>query len=278
MSGLPGDVEEGWTNIERHARVQTQIIEDLLDMSRIISGKVRLDIQPADLSAIVIAAIETVRPMAQAKGVRLKLDVDSAPPPVHGDPGRLQQVYWNLLTNAVEVHAAGRAGDGDDADPRTGRCKSGITDTGEGIEPAFLPHVFNRFRQADASTTRRHGGLGLGIVDRRQLVELHGGSVAAVSSGAGTGSTFRVNLPVTASDSGPAPAQPNGAPVIRKMPDIAANSSNTVDLRGVKVLIVDDEADARSLLKRMLQERGADVIVAASVVEAADLFPARAPM
>jgi signal transduction histidine kinase/CheY-like chemotaxis protein len=276
MSGLPGDVEEGLTIIERNARAQTQIIEDLLDMSRIISGKVRLDIQPADLSAIVIAAMETVRPMAQAKGVRLKLDVDSAPPPVQGDPGRLQQVYWNLLTNAVkftprdgQVTVTMRSSDG--------QVQVSITDTGEGIDPEFLPHVFDRFRQADASTTRKHGGLGLGLSIVKQLVELHGGTVAATSAGSGTGSTFRVNLPVTASNSEPPPAQPNGAAVIRKMPGVVANSLNKVDLRGVKVLIVDDEDDARSLLKRLLQERGADVVIAASVVEAADLFPVHRP-
>jgi PAS domain S-box-containing protein len=182
----PEDVAEGLGVIERNARAQTTIIEDLLDMSRIISGKVRLDVQRVDLTAVVHAAVETVKPAADAKGVRLQLVLDAAAGPVSGDSSRLQQVFWNLLSNGVKFT------------PRGGRVQVllervnshlqvSVIDTGEGIKPDFLPHVFDRFRQSDGSTTRRHGGLGLGLAIVKQLVELHGGEIRAKSPARGRG-------------------------------------------------------------------------------------------
>ncbi|HSH92857.1 MAG TPA: ATP-binding protein, partial [Roseimicrobium sp.] len=181
-------LSEGLRTIERNARAQTQIIEDLLDMSRIISGKVRLDVQRVSLANVVQAAVETVRPTADAKGVRIQVVLDPSPVPVSGDPNRLQQVFWNLISNAIKFT------------PRGGRAQVllervnshlevSVIDTGQGISPEFLPHVFDRFRQADASTSRQHGGLGLGLAIVKQLVELHGGTVRAKSQGADRGST-----------------------------------------------------------------------------------------
>ena len=188
-------LEEGISVIERNARVQVQLIEDLLDMSRIISGKVRLDIQSVDVSSFVDAAIETVSPSAEAKGIRLQKIVDHHAGPISGDPGRLQQVVWNLLSNAIKFT------------PKGGRVQVlvervnshielSVTDTGQGIKAEFLPHVFERFRQADATTTRAHGGLGLGLAIVKHLVELHGGTIDAKSAGEGQGSTFTVSLPI----------------------------------------------------------------------------------
>ena len=192
----PAEAAEGIEVIERNARAQAQIIEDLLDMSRIISGKIRLDVQRVDLAAVVRAAIETIKPAADAKGIRLRAALDPLATPVSGDPNRLQQVFWNLLSNAVKFT------------PRDGavqillervnsHLEVSVIDSGEGIDPRFLPHVFDRFRQADATTTRTHGGLGLGLAIVRQLVELHGGVVRAKSAGRGAGATFIVQLPLT---------------------------------------------------------------------------------
>ena len=188
-------LEEGISVIERNARVQVQLIEDLLDMSRIISGKVRLDIQSVDVSSFVDAAIETVSTSAEAKGIRLQKIVDHQAGPISGDAGRLQQVVWNLLSNAIKFT------------PKGGRVQVlvervnshielSVTDTGQGIKAEFLPHVFERFRQADATTTRAHGGLGLGLAIVKHLVELHGGTIDAKSAGEGQGSTFTVSLPI----------------------------------------------------------------------------------
>jgi PAS domain S-box-containing protein len=267
------DLAEGIKTIERNARAQTTIIEDLLDMSRIISGKVRLDVQRVDLSTVMQAASDTVKPAADAKGIRVQLVLDPMAGPVSGDPNRLQQVFWNLLTNAVKFT------------PRGGRVQVllervnshlevSVTDTGDGIAPEFLPHVFERFRQADGSTTRRHGGLGLGLAIVKQLVELHGGSIRAKSPGVGHGATFTVSLPLTAvhEDSEPSPQRRH--PSARNgplEPDIRAR------IEGVKVLVVDDEADARALVKRLLEDCKAVVTVAASVAEALERILAEPP-
>ena len=262
------DLSEGLRTIERNARAQTQIIEDLLDMSRIISGRVRLDVQRIDLASVVRSAIETTKPAADAKGIRLQAVLDPSAGPVSGDPNRLQQVMWNLLTNAIKFT------------PKGGRVQVvlervnshlevSVTDTGEGIGLEFLPHVFDRFRQADASTTRRHGGLGLGLAIVKQLVELHGGSVCAKSLGAGQGSTFSVALPLTAVHPEPEPA------LERRHPYVATGSAAAVlpddlclRLKGVKVLVVDDEPDARGLLRRLLEDCNAVVSTAESADEA----------
>ena len=269
------DLAHGLGTIERNARVQTQIIEDLLEMSRIISGKVRLDVQRIDLAPVVQASIDTVLPSAEAKGVRLQVILDPAARPVSGDPNRLQQVFWNLLSNAIKFT------------PRGGRVQVllervnphlevSVIDTGEGIAPEFLPHVFDRFRQADASTTRRHGGLGLGLAIVKQLVELHGGSVRVHSDGPGQGTTFRVLLPLTVLHPVPEPGEEE-----RRHPRAESSSPSIslecLNLAGVKVLVVDDEEDARLLVKRLLEDRQARVRTAGSATEAMELFRAEKP-
>jgi signal transduction histidine kinase/ActR/RegA family two-component response regulator len=266
--GLTPDIAKGLGTIERSARSQAQIIEQLLDMSSIISGKVRLDLQAVDPTTIVNATVETVRPTAQAKDLDLQCILDPCAGPVRGDPNRLQQILWNLLTNAVKFT------------PRGGRVLLKLTradndieleveDNGEGIDPGFLPHVFDRFRQADASITRSHGGLGLGLSIVKQLVELHGGRIAAHSAGRGTGSSFRVTLPVLplADQALAAEESPRGhVERPRELP--LAQSFETAGLKGLSILIVDDEPDARVLIQRFLEEYGANVTHAGSTAEA----------
>ena len=268
------DLAEGLRVIERNARAQTRIIEDLLDMSRIISGKVRLDVQRVDLAELVRLAVETAKPSADAKGVRLQAVLDPGTGPVSGDPNRLQQVFWNLLSNAVKFT------------PRGGRVQVllervnshvevAVIDTGEGIGPEFLPHVFDRFRQADATTTRRHGGLGLGLSIVKQLVELHGGSVRVKSPGVGRGATFTVSLPLTVIHPEPNPdverRHPRGTSASAAVPDAC------VQISGVKVLVVDDEPDARSLVKRLLEDCQGQVVTAANASEALELVRTQRP-
>ena len=193
---LSGDkLARGLETVERNANWLTQIIDDVLDVSRIVSGKIRLDVQPVQLPVIVDNAVATVQPAADAKGVRIQTILDPGVGPISGDPDRLRQVLWNLLTNAVKF-----TGRGGRVQVRLERVNShvemSVSDTGVGITPDFLPYVFERFRQADASTTRKTGGLGLGLAIVRHLVEMHGGSVDAASAGENAGSTFRVRLPL----------------------------------------------------------------------------------
>jgi signal transduction histidine kinase/CheY-like chemotaxis protein len=258
------DLQEGLAVIERNARVQTQLIEDLLDMSRIISGKVRLDVQHVDLNVVIEAAVDAVAPTAAAKGVRLQKVLDSrAANTVMGDAARLQQVFWNLLTNAIKFT------------PRHGRVQIflqradshvevSVRDTGQGIKAEFLPHVFERFRQADASTTRKQGGLGLGLALVKSLTEMHGGSVHVKSGGEGQGSTFSVRLPLAIMHTGESenPDRHAAAPV--GTDELFARSSA---LKKVKVLVIDDEPDGRVVVKRMLEGCEATVITAASATE-----------
>ena len=187
---------QGLETIERNARVQAQLIEDLLDMSRITSGKLRLDMQPLHPLAFIDAAIETVTPAAEAKDIRLERAPRPAAGPISGDPGRLQQVVWNLLSNAIKFTPRGGTVQVRAASGWTRTSRSRVADTGIGIRPEFMPHVFERFRQGDASTTRRYGGLGLGLSIVKNLVELHGGTVGAESAGEGQGATFTVELPL----------------------------------------------------------------------------------
>jgi PAS domain S-box-containing protein len=266
----PADAAQGLDVIERNARAQAQIIEDLLDMSRIISGKVRLDVQRVDLAPVVRAAVDTARPTAEAKGVRLLSVIDPlAQVAVSGDPNRLQQIFWNLLSNAIKFT------------PKEGRVQVvlervnshleiSVSDSGEGIKPEFLPYVFDRFRQADASTTRRHGGLGLGLSIVKQLVELHGGSISAKSDGTGCGSTFIVALPMTVLHAD------HETETERRHPRASLNGppDACVELKSVRVLVVDDEADARSLVRRLLEDCHATVTTASSVPEALALLAA----
>jgi PAS domain S-box-containing protein len=259
---LDQQIAQGLEAIDRNARSQAQIIDDLLDMSRIISGKVRLEVQPLDLPAVVLQAIETVRVGASAKGLRLQTVVDPLSASILGDPNRLQQVFWNLLNNAIKFT------------PKGGRIQVllqrvnshvevSVVDTGEGIAPEFLPYIFNRFQQADASTTRRYGGLGLGLAIVKNLVDLHGGSVRAKSGGIGKGASFIVSLPLTVFHPPPDEGE-------REHPKSRASELSipaTVSLEAVRVLAIDDDADARSLLKVMLEGAGATTYLASSAKE-----------
>ncbi len=268
------DLDEGIVAIERNARAQTQIIEDLLDMSRIVSGKVRLDVQSVDLATVVRAGVDTMRPAAEAKGVRLDLASDATPIAVSGDPNRLHQVFWNLVSNAIKFTPRGGSvrvtlqNDG-------AHIEVNVIDTGEGITTEFLPHVFDRFRQADASTTRRHGGLGLGLSIVKQLVELHGGSVMARSDGAGKGTTFTVILPIMVAQTEPDPGVTGEDRLSTSSPNCL--SASAPQLEGVRILVVDDEADTRAIFRRLLEDCGARVRTASSAAEAFDAFTAEPP-
>jgi PAS domain S-box-containing protein len=259
MPGLPEEARRGVAVIARNARAQQRIISDLLDMSSIAAGKLRLELQHLEPSAVVEAALESLAPTIEAKRVHVAKTLEAAGP-VLADPHRLQQVVWNLVSNAVKFSPpGGRVG------VSLRRVDSHVeivvSDEGEGISPDFLPHVFDRFRQQDASTTRRHGGLGLGLAIVRQLVELHGGTIRALSEGAGKGATFVVALPLVA-------VQAEG--MERAAPDIAPPR-----LESQRILVVDDEPDARSMLLRLLESYGAVVEAASSAAEALGMLEAR---
>lgn len=255
------DMQKGLETIERNVRVQTSLIEDLLDMSRITSGKVRLDIEPIDPVSFVESALETIAPAAAAKGIRLEKLLRSVGL-ISGDPNRLQQIMWNLLSNAIKFTPPGgtvRVS----LRPADSEIEFAVSDTGAGISREFLPYVFDRFRQADASTTRSFGGLGLGLSIVRNLVELHGGTVQVDSLGKDLGSTFTVRLPRAAAYT---PAFKEALQLVAK--DDNAMNFRTVDLSGLKILVVDDEADARTMLQRLLTECRAEVSTAGSAKEA----------
>ncbi len=265
----PASLGKGLDAIARNAKAQARLIDDLLDMNRIASGKVRLEVQSTDLAAVVEAAVEAARPSAEAKEIRLRADLSSLPEPVSGDPHRLQQVLWNLLSNAIKFTP--RGGRIDVALARTeSHVEVSVRDSGIGIEPHFLPQVFDRFRQADASTTRSHGGLGLGLSIARQLVELHGGSIRATSDGLDHGATFVVALPLDAPRRAPKRARPAG-------PGAAGKGHAGTRLAGLRVVVVDDEADARHLVEQLLRDAGAEVHAAASAAEALVLVEAARP-
>jgi PAS domain S-box-containing protein len=264
-AATPEDLAQGLEVIQRNCRAQTQLIEDLLDMSRVVTGKLRLDMRPVDLAAVVGAAVDAVRPAAEAKGLRVELDVDPLAPPVRGDAARLQQVIWNLLTNAIKFTPAGGAVRAA-LERADSHVEVVVSDTGAGIPPEFLPHVFERFRQADGSITRRHGGLGLGLAIVKQLAELHGGTVRAKSAGEGHGATFAMSLP------GLPPEEPHAATGSGR-----DNPCDRTDLTGVRVLVVDDEPDAREVVKRLLGECGAAVTTACSAEEALDALRRERP-
>ena len=276
VGNVSAELDDGLKIIERNARAQAQIIEDLLDMSSIISGKVRLEMRKVDLASVVEASVNVVRPAAEAKGIGLELIVDPSAVPVRGDPNRLQQVFWNLLTNAVKfTPKSGRVAV--TVELASSHLRVSVEDNGEGIEPAFLPYIFERFRQADASTSRRHGGLGLGLSIVKQLVELHGGSVSASSRGSGKGSTFDVQLPVMAIDEDHAtPDGPRREPARSKSEQLDSYVP-PASLEGIRVLVVDDEPDARSLIERLLKECEATVTTAGSASEAFDQIERNAP-
>jgi PAS domain S-box-containing protein len=262
--GLRGDAAaRALETIERNARAQAQLIDDLLDVSRIVTGKLRLDVVPVSPHTFIDAAVEAVGPAAEAKGVRLQKVIDAGVETVTGDPARLQQVVWNLLTNAVKFTPRGGR-----VLVTLGRADSqveiAVSDTGAGIAPEFLPYVFERFRQADQRTTRRHGGLGLGLSIVRHLVELHGGAVRAESGGEGAGATFTVSLPVAPVHRG----EEAGERVHPAARDTLPAHECPERLDGLRVLVVDDERDARELLAAGLGQCGAQVVTASSAREA----------
>lgn len=255
--------------IERNAKLQARLIDDMLDVSRIISGKLRLDAQPVDLTTVINAAVDTSRPAADAKEIRLQVVMDFGAGVVLGDPVRLQQVVWNLLSNAIKFTPKGGR-----VQVQLERIHSQleitVSDTGPGIDEEFLPHVFERFRQADSSITRRHGGLGLGLSIVRHLVELHGGTVEASNRADRQGAVFVVKLPVMAVR---APAGPL-APEQRVHPAVSGKVPFDCPpgLHGIQVLAVDDEADSRHLLTTVLERCGAEVRTCSSVAEALEVL------
>ncbi|XXT14994.1 PAS domain-containing protein [Sorangium sp. So ce429] len=267
------DLCKGLAVIDRNARAQAQLIEDLLDMGRITSGKIHLDVQPLDLHDVAGTAVSSVAPLAAAKGIRLERISSPAVGVTRGDPNRLQQVVWNLLSNAIKFTPEGGS-----VQVKVARADNHVeitvSDTGEGIDPEFLPYVFERFRQADASTTRRHGGLGLGLAIVKHLVELHGGAVRATSAGPGKGTTFTVELPLGAADA-PAEGATEGREVdARASGDDAGEPS---DLSGVSVLFVDDAPDTRDMVRTFVEERKARVRLAGSAEEALRLLELERP-
>ena len=264
------DVAQAVPIIERNVRVQSQLIEDLLDMSRIEAGKIKLDIRQVDLAALVEAGIESVRPAAEAKQIRLTSAFSNVFGTVIGDKDRLQQVIWNLLTNAIKftrrqgrIHTMIKKVDS--------HVEISVSDTGQGIAPDFLPHVFDRFRQGDGATTRRHGGLGLGLSIVKHLTELHGGYVRAVSDGVGRGATFSFFLPLQSLHE-----EPEDAAEDRRNAEVDRRATKA-DLEGIKVLVVDDEQDSVTIVRRILERRGARVRGANSMNEALAEFATFSP-
>jgi PAS domain S-box-containing protein len=263
----PRLLEEGLRVIDRNARVQAQLISDLLDVNRIVSGKLVLEREGLQVEEVVRAALDTVATAASEKRQRLVAEVEPGLPEIHGDFARLQQVVWNLLVNAIKFSPEGgtiRVS----ARPTPAGVEIAVQDEGEGIDPEFLPHIFERFRQADSSAGRRHGGLGLGLAIVRQLVQMHRGTVCAASEGAGRGATFSVALPARTASS----------------PESSTTGRWRVDardfapaLQGVRVLLVDDQSDALEFLRRALVEQGANVAVAGSTVAALERLQSEAP-
>lgn len=273
------DFQKGLQTIERNARAQAQLIEDLLDMSRITSGKVLLDMQTVAPAGFIDAAVETVRPAADAKNIRIEKHYAAGTDTVAGDPARLQQVVWNLLSNAIKFTPRdGRV----DIDVARNDASVAVTvrDNGAGIKSEFITHVFERFRQADASMTRRHGGLGLGLAIVKHLIEQHGGTVRAESAGENRGASFTIELPLGKPQ---APAPASSARSARAAMILPASGAPTSpepvsrDLSGIDVLVVDDDRDNRELIKRILGDCGATVRIAASAREALAEFKGNVP-
>ncbi len=260
---LTENAAKGLEVIERNARLQTQIIEDLLDMSRIIAGKAKLEVQAVNLRTVASSAIASIQPAADGKRVRIEKQLDSGVGLVSGDAGRLQQVMWNLLSNAVKFTPEGgritvrlqQLGD---------HAQLSVEDTGIGIKPEFLPYVFERFRQEDSSSTRVSHGLGLGLSISKELIELHGGIISVHSEGAGRGALFRISIPLApvlpADDATQAPTNPNWP----------RRSSKA--LAGLHILVVEDERDARELVGMHVRGAGADVTLTGSAADAMKVF------
>jgi CheY-like chemotaxis protein/two-component sensor histidine kinase len=264
----PALAARGLEIVARNTRLQSQLISDLLDISRIVSGKLRLDIQGVHLPSLIEAAIETVEHAAVAKSIVIDRQLDTAIGPMAGDPARLQQVVWNLLSNALKFT------------PKGGRIRVTlrridsqveivVEDDGAGIRSDFLPHVFDRFQQADASRARRFGGLGLGLSIVKNLLQFHGGTVRADSEGEGRGATFTVTLPLVAP-----PALREEALALVEWTDVSAEG---VSLKGIRVLVVEDEPDGAEFVKQLLENYGAVVVIATAAREALERFSAARP-
>jgi len=265
------DLIEGLKVITRNARTQARLIDDLLDMSRIVSGKMRLDVQKVNLPAVIDAAIESVEPAAAAKGIKLQKVIDPIAGAVTGDPNRLQQVVWNLLTNAIKFTPKG--GNVQVVVERSNsHVELSVSDTGKGIPADFLPHVFERFSQSDNSARRGYSGLGLGLAIVKSLAELHGGSVRVKSGGEGKGTTFIVSLPISV-------VHTLDTSKNLQRTKIQRNESllHTPDLKGIKVMVVDDEADAIGLVKLIMEDCGATVKACTSGTECLDCIAGLRP-
>jgi signal transduction histidine kinase len=256
--GLDSQVtQQAIDTIWRNAKAQAQIVDDILDVSRIITGNLYMDLHPTEVVPVVRNAINVVRPTADAKGIRIEAQIDNLPATVAGDANRLQQVIWNLLSNAVKfTNNGGRVLV--KVSQANAAVEISVTDTGQGIAREFLPYVFDRFSQADSTTTRHHGGLGLGLAIARHLVEIHGGTIRAQSRGAGEGATFTITLPLL---------------VTAKSGEMASISDKSLPpapqlLAGVNVLLVDDDSDTLSLMATALKRRQANVTAVSSAGEA----------
>jgi PAS domain S-box-containing protein len=269
MRPLDDQTKHAIETILRNAETQTQLVADLLDVSRIVTGHLRLSVRSFQLIPVIEAAIEVVRPGADAKSIRIETALDRIAGPIAGDPDRMQQIFWNLLSNAVKFTQRGGR-----IQVRMQQVGSHVeivvADSGKGIEPKLLPFVFERFRQGDSSTTREHGGLGLGLAIVRHLVELHGGVVSARSDGEDRGAEFTVQLPVLARP------QETSETVIRRR-DGEYLSGATSSLTGLRILVVDDEPDAREIVATILGEAGAEIVTASSSRQALELIQQRSP-
>lgn len=257
--------------IERNAKAQAQLIEDLLDVSRIISGNLRLDVRPIALTAVVKAAMDSVQLAADAREIQLQMIVDPTADNIRGDAARMRQVIWNLLSNSIKFTPKGGQVSVK-IDRSDSMAQVTVTDTGEGIRAEFLPYVFDRFKQADGSITRRYGGLGLGLAIARHLVEMHGGTIEVDSAGEGLGATFRMRLPLVPVIATAPINSGQGADVTETTP-----AKNVPDLHGIRVLVVDDAADTREMLRVVLERFGADVTTTSSARETLDVLPGLQP-
>jgi len=266
----PAVVERALETIHRNAQAQAQLVEDILDVSRMITGKLRLDMEPVDVASVINAAIDAVQLAAESKGIHLKVTLDPSARHTFGDSNRLQQVVWNLLSNAIKFTPAGGS-----VELRLERIDSNIqlrvSDTGQGIMTEFLPYVFDRFRQADATSTRQIGGLGLGLAIVRHLVELHGGTVAAASDGEGCGSTFTIKLPL-ADERDRARYRRSVTGTLRPIDEEMPATLPARSLDDVQVLLVDDDPDTLQVLTLSLSESNARVQTASSVAEALEML------
>ncbi|MBP6824646.1 MAG: response regulator, partial [Acidobacteria bacterium] len=256
--------ERALTTIERNAKSQAHLVGDLLDASRIATGKLSLEVKPVELMSVVDAAVDAVRPSVEAKSLRMQIVMEPWVGPFVGDHERMKQVVWNLLSNAIKFTPAGGL-----IEVRLERLENKalliVSDTGQGIDPEFLPHIFDRFRQADSSSKRQQGGLGLGLAIVKHIVELHGGAIYAYSRGDGQGSDFMITLPLAVQEA----KVEEGSLWPETLPETQTRSGN---LRGVKVLVVDDEHDTREVLSVMLARYGTEVRAAGSVREALEVL------